>query len=63
VILYEAMVASLALLIGLGNIAWRDCKLRSNPQICFYVFCCSWDIYLCSLYAWSWNVVQHYTSC
>jgi len=59
VILYKAMVAALALLILLDVIV----NYVSNPQLCFYVFCCCWDIYLCSLYIWWLNVIQHYMYC
>jgi hypothetical protein len=35
VILYETMVATLASLIGLENIAWHDCKLCFKSSTLF----------------------------
>jgi hypothetical protein len=39
-ILYEAMVAALALLIGLEILFGAIVKCVSNPRLCFYVFRC-----------------------
>jgi len=62
VTLYEAMVAAVALLIGSESMAWRHRKSRFKSSALYVCRCC-WDIYLCSLYAWWWNVVQCYISC